>query len=78
MRELGFHYPPSLKAKKVKTYMKYVEYFKNNFKDVDILEINDRHYYCVKKMEKCEMLSHLFSPELYTNQLRAKGKGFER
>ena len=46
-----------------------MEYFKNNFEDVDILEINERHYYCVKKMEKGEVFYIFFSPELYMDQL---------
>jgi len=77
IRELGFHYL-TLKAKKVKTYRKYVEYFKNNFEDVDILEINERHYYCVKKMEKGVVFYIFFSPELYMDQLRVKERRFER
>ena len=38
--------------------------------DVDILEINERHYYCVKKMEKGEVFYIFFSPELYMDQLK--------
>ena len=55
-----------------------MEYFKNNFEDVDVLEINERHYYCVKKMGKGAVFYIFFSPELYMDQLRVKERKFER
>ena len=39
MRILAYHYL-TLKAKKVKTYKKYVSYFKDNFENVELFEIN--------------------------------------
>jgi len=55
IRELGYHYL-TLKAKKIKTYKKYIGYFKKNFKVDSLLEINGRHYYYVKEKEGDEFL----------------------
>ena len=70
IRESGFHYLNVGRQRRLKPYRKYVEYFKRDFKSVDILEINERHYYCVKKMEKGEVFYIFFSPELYMDQLK--------
>lgn len=77
IRKLGYHYL-SLKAKKIKTYQKYTEFFKNNFDQVEYFEINGRHYSCIKKKEGKELLYIFFCPELYKNQIKAKERKFKR
>ena len=77
IRKLGYHYL-SLKAKKIKTYQKYTEFFKNNFDQVEYFEINGRHYYCIKKKEGKELLYIFFCPELYKDQIKAKERKFKK
>ena len=77
IRDMSNHYL-SLKAKKVKVYRKYMEYFKKNFDQVGYFEINGRHYYCIKKNEGKELRYIFFCPELYEDQIKAKERKFKR
>ena len=80
IRGLGYHYL-TLRPKKGGTYKRYLSFFdaelgKGNAKSV---ELNSRHYTCVKKHEEDESVSYVFfSPELYKTQLQIKEKKFER
>ena len=76
IREMKHHFL-TLKAKKVKTYKKYVKFFKKNFEHVNHFKINGRHYYCIKKNEE-ELNYIFFCPELYEDQIKAKERKFKR
>jgi transposase len=76
IREMNHHFL-TLKAKKVKIYQKYVEFFKKNFEQVKYFETNRRHYYCIKKKEE-ELNYIFFCPELYEDQIKAKERKFKR
>jgi len=76
IRDMNHHFL-TLKAKKVKTYKKYVKFFKKNFKQVKHFEMNRRHYYCIKKKEE-ELNYIFFCPELYEDQIKAKERKFKR
>ena len=77
IRKMGYHYL-TFKPKKVKTYKRCIQFFKDNFDKVKQFEINDRHYYCIKKREEENTLYIFFCPELYKDQIRKKEKKFIR
>ncbi|HEC75739.1 MAG TPA: hypothetical protein ENI33_00570, partial [Thermoplasmatales archaeon] len=76
IREMKYHYL-TLKPKKVRKYKKYIQFFKENFESVEEFEINERHYYCIKKKEE-EILYIFFCPELYADQIKAKERKFKK
>ena len=76
IRDMNHHFL-TLKAKKVRVYQKYVEFFKKNFEQVKYFEMNRRHYYCIKKKEE-ELNYIFFCPELYEDQIKAKERKFKR
>ena len=77
IRKLEYHYL-SRKPKKVKTYKKYISYFKEMLKEnkVKHFKINNRHYSCVKKIEGDECQYIFFCPELLETQIKAKERKF--
>jgi transposase len=80
IRGLRYHYL-TLKPKKVGTYKKYLNFFNEQLKkgNAEYIELNHRHYSCVKKLEKDESTAYIFfSPDLYLTQLRAKERKFKR
>jgi len=79
IRRMNYHYL-TLKAKQVKTYKKYIKYFKGKLEadEVKYFEMNERHYYCVKRKEGDETNYIFFCPELYTTQIKIKEKKFKR
>ena len=78
-KNMGYHYL-TLKAKHVKTYKKYIKYFKGKLEadEVKHFEMNERHYYCVKRKEGDETNYIFFCPELYSTQIKIKEKKFKR
>ena len=77
IRGIKHHYL-TLKPKKVRKYKKYIQFFRKNFGSVEEFEMNERHYYCIKKREGDEILYIFFCPELYEDQIKAKERKFER
>ena len=79
IRQTNYHYL-TLKPKKVGTYKKHILYFRDHLKlgNVQHLEINRRHYSCVKKKENDEILYIFFCPELYETHIKLKETKFER
>jgi transposase len=79
IRDLQYHYL-SRKPKKVKAYKKYISYFTEKIKEKQVkhIEINNRHYSCVKKIEGKEIQYILFCPELYESQIIAKERRFKK
>lgn len=75
IRRHGFHYL-TLKAKKRKTYAKYIRIFKNSPKDS--FEINGIRYQCVKISEGGEIQYIFFSEKLKREQLAKKEKKFRK
>jgi len=73
--EAGFHYL-TLKAKKRKTYEKYIQLFKRGKKD--IFYLNNRKYECVKIAEGKEIKYIFFSKDLYKDQIKKRKKKFEK
>jgi transposase len=78
-KNMGYHYL-TLKAKQVKTYKRHIQYFKEKLEtdEVRYFEMNERHYYCVKRKEGDEINYIFFCPELYETQIKIKEKMFER
>ena len=77
IRDLGYNYL-TLKPKKVSIYRKFIQYFDENLGNVEHLEINNKHYYCVKKIDDENVFYIFFSPELYETQIKIKERKFER
>ena len=77
IREMKHHYL-TLKPKKVRKYKKYIQFFKENFESVEEFELNERHYYCIKKKEGNEVLYIFFCPELCEDQIKAKERKFKK
>lgn len=75
VRRSGFHYL-TLKAKKRKTYAKYIRIFRNHAKEV--IEINGVQYQCVKVVEDDEIQYIFFSEKLKQEQLSKREKKFVR
>ena len=75
VRRRQFHYL-TLKAKKKKTYAKYIQLFKQEEKS--ILTQNGRHYECVKIKEEDEIKYIFFCEELYRDQLKKRKKKFKK
>jgi hypothetical protein len=71
----GFHYL-TLKAKKKKTYEKYIVLFKKGQKQTFIL--NNRKYECVKAVEDKEVKYIFFSEDLYKDQIKKRKRRFEK
>jgi hypothetical protein len=78
IKNLDYNYL-TLKAKKVGTYKKYIQYFMENLKNGNTkhFEMNERHYSCVKKKQGDETLYIFFSSFMKT-QIKNKEKKFER
>jgi transposase len=70
----------TLKPKKVGTYKNHIQFFMESLKkgNAEHFEMNERHYSCVKRKDKNEMLYVFFSPELCETQIKIKEQKFER
>lgn len=80
IRILKYHFL-TLRPKKVGTYKKYISFFNTQLEKGTIthMMVNQRHYSCVKKKEASGTISYIFfSPELYSSQIKAKGRKFKR
>jgi transposase len=79
IREKKFHFL-TLRAKRVESYRKYLNFFRQNSNDVVDITVNDRQYFSVKKPEEDDgSVSYIFfSPELYNEQMQIKEDKFER
>jgi transposase len=73
--DMGFNYL-TLKAKKKKTYLAYVNLF--NQKAKEILSVNERIYSCVKVKEENETKYLFFSDDLRKDQIKKREKKFRR
>jgi len=67
IRNLHYHY---LTLKPKKAYEKDIDFFNEQLKEgnAEHIEINGRHYSCVKKIENESTSYIFFSPELYATQ----------
>jgi len=80
IRGLKYHYL-TLRPKKVGIYKKYIKFFNKQLEKEMIkhMMVNKRHYSCVKKKETNGAISYIFfSPELYSDQIKAKERKFKR
>ena len=79
IREKKFHFL-TLKAKRVESYRKYLNFFQQHSKDVIDITVNNRQYFSIKKPEEDDSsISYIFfSPELYNEQMQIKEEKFER
>lgn len=75
IRKLDFHYL-TLKAKKRKTYAKYLKLFKEDKKEIVVY--NNNKYECVKIAEENEVKYIFFSEKLYKEQIRKRQKQFRK
>lgn len=75
VRKLKFHYL-TLKAKKKKTYKKYIQIFKTGEKQK--INLNGNEYKCVKIREGDEIKYIFFSKKLYKDQLKKRRKKFKK
>ena len=75
IRELKFHYL-TLKAKKKKTYKKYIQLFKGGKKQK--ISLNGNDYECVKIREEDEIKYIFFSKKLYKDQVKKRKKKFKK
>src|SRR3989344_8987302 len=71
----GFNYL-TLKAKKRKTYLSYINLFKQS--KGEILSLNERIYLCVKVKEENEIKYIFFSQDLKKDQIKKRSKKFSR
>lgn len=75
IRKLKFHYL-TLKAKKKKTYKKYIQLFKRGKKQR--ISLNNNEYECVKLKENNEIKYIFFSKKLYKDQVKKRKKKFKK
>lgn len=75
IKELEFNYL-TLKAKKKKTFKKYIQLFKREKKQK--INLNGNDYDCVKLKEKNEIKYVFFSKKLYKNQIKKRKKKFKK
>jgi len=75
IRRLLFHYL-TLRAKKRKTYAKYLKLFKEEKKEVVVY--NNRKYECVKVVEESEVKYIFYSEKLYKEQIKKRQKQFRK
>jgi transposase len=76
--EKKFHFL-TLRAKRVESYRKYLNFFRQHSNNVVEILVNNRHYFCVKKQDEDDGFSYIFfSPELYNEQMQIKEEKFER
>lgn len=75
VRKRKFHYL-TLKAKKKKTYKKYIQLFKEGTKQK--IYLNDNEYECVKIREEDEIKYIFFSKKLYKDQVSKRKKKFKK
>jgi len=75
IRKLLFHYL-TLKAKKKKTYKKYIQIFKRGKKQK--ISLNENEYECVKIREEDEIKYIFFSKKLYKDQIKKRKKKFKK
>jgi len=76
--EKKFHFL-TLRAKRVESYRKYLNFFRQHSNNVVEILVNNRHYFCVKKQDEDGGFSYIFfSPELYNEQMQIKEEKFER
>lgn len=75
IRKLLFHYL-TLKAKKRKTYAKYLSLFKEGIKEVVVYKNNK--YECVKVVEENEIKYIFYSKRLYKEQIKKRQKQFKK
>ncbi len=69
----------TLRAKRVESYRKYLNFFRQHHDTIVEMIINDRKYFCVKKREDDDSVSYIFfSPKLYDEQMQIKEQKFER
>ena len=80
IRSLKYHFL-TLRPKKVGTYKRYISFFNTQLEKENIthMTVNQRRYSCVKKKEKDGNVSYIFfSPDLYSDQIKAKERKFRR
>jgi len=65
-------------AKRISSYKNHIIFFQNNLDKVIMVEINERHYYCLKRKIGSEHLYIYFSSELYNDQIGIKERKFKR
>jgi len=75
IRKLDFHYL-TLKAKKRKTYAKYLKLFKEGKKEIVVY--NNNKYECVKIVEENEVEYIFYSEKLYKEQIKKRQKQFRK
>ena len=75
VRKNKFHYL-TLKAKKKKTYKKYIQLFKLGKKQK--ISLNGNNYGCVKIREENEIKYIFFSKKLYKDQIKKRKKKFKK
>jgi len=75
VRKLLFHYL-TLKAKKRKTYAKYIKLFKEGKKEVIVY--NNNKYECVKVIEENEVKYVFYSEKLCKDQIKKRQKQFAK
>jgi len=75
VRKLLFHYL-TLKAKKRKTYTKYLNLYKDREKEIVVY--NNSKYECVKVIEEDEVKYIFYSEKLYKEQIRKRQKQFKK
>ena len=75
IRKLLFHYL-TLKAKKKKTYKKYIQIFKKGKKQK--ISLNENDYECVKLMEEDEIKYIFFSKKPCKDQIKKRKKKFKK
>jgi len=72
---LGYNYL-TLRAKHVKSYLKYISLFKEQTKES--FTVNERDYRCVKVKEENEIKYVFFSADAKKDQIRKKNKRFQK
>jgi transposase len=76
IRKMKHHYL-TLKAKKVKTYKRYIQSFWTE-ESLQQFKLKKHKYMCVKKKEGDEFLYIFFSPQLFKDQIRKKESKFKK
>lgn len=68
----------TLIAKRISAYKDQILFFQQNHDKVAVVEINNRHYYCLKKEMGQQTIYIYFSPELYNDHMGIKERKFIR
>lgn len=74
------HHYLTLKPKKVGIYRAYIQIFDLELKNGNAshIEMNGRHYSCVKRKDGGEVSYIFFSPELYKEHMESRDREFKR